>query len=168
MRRWGKKKERIMFKSINEIDKFRYDDCVINKMIIDELGITLSVNALIVRADNSQNANYTESYADTTKIELPGGSIDKVVRDGCRVYDANDVLLKEIPDEVVDINSEKWDKYFEGQYLIGIRNADGEIVLEIEIYDAEGYGISDSFSVYIKCDDICMQWEKYLNRVSMY
>lgn len=155
-----------MFKSINETDKFRYDDCVINEMVIDDIGISLSVDALIVRGDNSQNSNYTDSYAGTTKIEMEGAQIIKVVKDGYKVYDANDVLLKEIPDVQMDINAEKWNIKFAGQYLTGIRKAEDETVFEIEMNDEEGFGVGDSFSVYIKCGDICISWEKYMNRVS--
>ncbi len=57
-----------MFKSINEVDKFRYDDCVINEVEIGDTSLCLRVEALIVKANNSQNSNYTESYADEAKI----------------------------------------------------------------------------------------------------
>ncbi|MCQ2497689.1 MAG: hypothetical protein MJ133_01775 [Lachnospiraceae bacterium] len=155
-----------MFKTINETDKFRYDDCVINEMIIDSVGISMSVDALIVKGDNSQNSNYTDSYAGTSQIEMKGASIIKIVKDGYKVYDANDVLIKEIPDEEMDINSEKWNIKFAGQYLTGIRRSDEETVFEIEMNDEEGFGVGDSFSVYIKCGDISICWEKYMNRVS--
>ncbi len=158
-----------MFKTVNETDKFRYDDCVINKMIIDETGISLSVDALIVKADNSQNSNYTESYADTADIEINGGLVTRIIRDGYKMYDANDVLLKEVPDEEIDINSENWGTKFEGQFLVGIKRIEEkEAVLEIEINDEEAAGVADSFSVYIKCNDININWERYLNRVSAY
>lgn len=56
------------------------------------------VEALIVRADNSQNTNYTESYAGTTKIRITDGKLIRCVRDGYKYYDANDVLQSEVPD----------------------------------------------------------------------
>lgn len=158
-----------MFKTVNETEKFRYDDCVINKMIIDETGISLSVDALIVKADNSQNSNYTESYADTADIEINGGLVTRIIRDGYKMYDANDVLIKEVPDEEIDINSEMWSTKFEGQFLVGIKRIEEkEAVLEIEINDEEAAGVADSFSVNIKCNDINIKWERYLNRVSTY
>ncbi|MCQ2519469.1 MAG: hypothetical protein MJ107_02940 [Lachnospiraceae bacterium] len=158
-----------MFKTTNETDKFRYDDCVIKKMIIDEVGISLSVDALIVKADNSQNSNYTESYADTAEVEIKAGKIVNIIRDGYKVFDANDVLLREVPDEEVDINSKKWNVLFEGQYLVGINRTDEKkIVIIVELMDEESMGVSDSYSVSIECESVDIKWERYLNRVSAY
>lgn len=54
---------------------------------------------MIVKADNSQNGNYTDSYAGTTQMELKNAEVQKAVREGYKYYDANDVLREEKPDE---------------------------------------------------------------------
>ena len=56
------------FKSMNEVENFRYDDCRILKRKNTEPDFVLEVEALIVKSNNSQNSNYTESYADVTQI----------------------------------------------------------------------------------------------------
>ena len=63
------------FKSVNEIEKFTFDDCVISSFKVNEAGIILVLEALIVDSNNSQNTNYTESYADTTTVRLLDGKI---------------------------------------------------------------------------------------------
>ena len=54
------------YKSMDEIEQFRFDDCQIDSFRTIGQDLILEVEALIVRANNSQNTNYTESYADTT------------------------------------------------------------------------------------------------------
>ena len=78
------------YKSMDEIEQFRFDDCQIDSFRTIGQDLILEVEALIVRANNSQNTNYTESYADTTRISLHGGRLEKVVKDGYRYYEAND------------------------------------------------------------------------------
>lgn len=90
-----------MFQSINELDKFSYKDCVIKSVTVREDTIILQVEALIVEPDNSQNTNYTRSYAGDTTITYTQGRIGKVVKEGYRYYDANDILQEEVPDTVL-------------------------------------------------------------------
>ena len=59
-----------MFVSTNEFDKFGYDDCLVKSIRETASGLVLELEALIVRARNSQNTNYTDSYADTTTLVL--------------------------------------------------------------------------------------------------
>ena len=53
---------KVAYKSVDELEHFRFDDCQINTFAVTENGVELMVEALIVRADNSQNTNYTERY----------------------------------------------------------------------------------------------------------
>ena len=68
---------KVAYKSVDELEHFRFDDCQIDTFAVTENGVELMVEALIVRADNSQNTNYTESYAGTTLLSGPGSG-------GCR------------------------------------------------------------------------------------
>ena len=52
---------KVAYKSVDELEHFRFDDCQIDTFAVTENGVELMVEALIVRADNSQNTNYTES-----------------------------------------------------------------------------------------------------------
>ena len=66
---------KVAYKSVDELEHFRFDDCQIDTFAVTENGVELMVEALIVRADNSQNTNYTESYAGTTKIRITDDTI---------------------------------------------------------------------------------------------
>ena len=52
---------KVAYKSVDELEHFRFDDCQIDTFAVTENGVELMVEALIVRADNSQNTNDTES-----------------------------------------------------------------------------------------------------------
>ena len=67
------------YKSVDELEHFRFDDCQIDTFVVTENGVELMVEALIVKADNSQNTNYTESYAGTTKIRITDGKLIRCV-----------------------------------------------------------------------------------------
>lgn len=155
-----------MFKSINETDKFRYDDCIINKFVVDDKGILMEVEALIVKAENSQNSNYTESYAADTTITMNGAKITKVIKDGYKRYDANDNLIEKVEDVEVSFESEKFMKLFEGQCLLAIDCIEDRIYeIRMGLYDEDPTVMTDSYCFVVECPKVDITWERYMNRV---
>lgn len=159
------------YKSVNEIDKFRYDDCVLADIKVDDTCIVLVLEALIVKRDNSQNTNYTESYAGTTNVTIKGGKITAGIKDGYKYYDANDVLIREVLDTKLDDNELKaLPKLCQGAYLYDISESTDDFgnkcyVLGIEFVDEEEQAMGDSYRIFITGEDIVCEWERYMNRV---
>lgn len=156
------------YTSINEIDKFRFNDCILNSIEKSGDSLLLSVTALIVKADNSQNSNYTESYADETVIEIKDVKLRKIIKEGYKRYDAYDVLIEEIPDK--EVQADDFDlKQLEKQYLLGItKSSADECSVEVEFMDEDPTVITDVYELLIGCGDITVSWDKYLNKVSQY
>lgn len=158
------------FKSVNEVDNFRYDDCCIIKRKNLEKNIVLDVEALIVRSNNSQNSNFTESYADVTEICFENGTVIMGIKDGLKRYDANEKLIEEIPDKVLESDelNAVWGN-LGGMYLQGIEciKDSNDYVLFLEKANEDQYDTlpSDTYQIKIGCDNIIISWERYLNRV---
>lgn len=158
------------FKSINEVDNFRYDDCCIIRRKNTESDIVLEVEALIVKSNNSQNSNFTESYADITQINFKNGSIVMGIKDGMKKYDANEKLIEEIEDVVLDDKSlgQVCDN-LGGMYLQGIeciKDTD-DYVLFLEKANEDQYDTlpSDTYQIKVHCEEVIISWDRYLNRV---
>ncbi|MCR5754389.1 MAG: hypothetical protein K6G30_06230 [Acetatifactor sp.] len=162
-----------MFQSINEIEKFSFEDCQISKLEVKEKEIVLELEALIVMPNNSQNTNYTESYAGTTTVRLRDGKILSGVKEGYQYFDANDVLLESVDD--IELSAEEiasLSKTGEGAYLYRfdkVEEEDGkylyEMVIEMpqeEVYDTS---VADSYRLQISFSQAIFEWEVYLNRV---
>ena len=116
------------FKSVNEIEKFKFTDCVITKREKKNDEISYEVEALIIASDNSQNSNCTESYAGTAYIRFISGEEILCIKDGYKKYDCDNKLIEEVPDEKVDsVTMENLLKHCENFYLSGIEKIpDGE------------------------------------------
>lgn len=154
-----------MFKSINEYDKFSYDDCVLSNISNAEDGILLETEALIVKANNSQNSNFTESYAGPSVIKFENGKINRIRKAGFKYYNADNVLIKEVPDE--EISKPLWGsliKSFSGNYLPSIEKTDEGYLFEVEMSEEDGTQ-GNSYLIEVSCKDFIVTFEKYLNRV---
>ncbi|MDO4942097.1 MAG: hypothetical protein Q4E73_04545 [Lachnospiraceae bacterium] len=161
------------FESINEIDQFSFDDCVIKKFEVQEGQLYLELEALIVKARNSQNTNFTESYAGPTTVRLKEGSILSGIKEGYKYYDANGTLLEETPDrKLTDEELQVLPKQCEDVYLFSMekdKEEDGKFTyyMEIEFPSEDEYdnAITDTFELKVEFEKAVFSWEFYMNRV---
>lgn len=156
------------FQSVNELEHFSFQDAQIKKFQVEKEHILLILEAVIVKGSNSQNSNYTDSYAGTLSMRLMGANIQKAVKEGYRYYDANDVLMEEVPDTAL---SEEEIKCF-------IKNSEDYYLFDVvKVEDAQNdtghflylFGIDadeeNSYWFQIEFDKSILEWERYMNRV---
>jgi len=155
------------FHSHNEIDKFAYTDCVITGASKAEDGLIINLEALIVKANNSQNSNFTDSYAGDTECRISGIVYHKLSKIGFRYYDADDKLISETPDEELDLANTDITELMKDMYLYKLEKMDdGNLYhLEIETQEEDISIPSDSYELVFSADDIDISWDRYMNRV---
>ena len=164
---------KVAYKSVDELEHFRFDDCQIDTFAVTENGVELMAEALIVRADNSQNTNYTESYAGTTYVRLQEGRLVSVVKEGYRYYDANDCLISEVPDEMLSAAEiEKMIKRLKGALLFDMEKQKEEngvctYSMRLEFPNQEEYDdtVTESYELIVEFKQAIFEWDFYLNRV---
>lgn len=156
------------FQSVNELEHFSFQDARIKKFEVTQEHIFFELEAVIVKGNNSQNSNFTDSYAGTLSMCLLGGKIQKAVKEGYKYYDANDVLVEEVPDS--PLSPEEIDKLIKGSkdyYLFDVvkvedsQNETGHFLYLFGM-DADE---ETSYWFQIEFDKSIMEWEKYMNRV---
>lgn len=170
-----------MFESINELDKFIYDDCQITDIKLTDNNLIITLEALIVGARNSQNSNYTESYADTTTVELRSAKINSIMIEGYKQYDASDNLIEEVPDtpvpetEYADTISKMVNGFMftaectEKTSSNTPNGASFTYVFEVDMDVANEYGLQDpyctTYQLEVSFSESRVTWDRYLNRV---
>lgn len=161
------------FRSVNEIERFGFEDCIIRTIAKEETGLRLELEALIVRPDNSQNTNYTESYAGPTTAHLQDGRVLRVVKEGYRYLDANDNPVEEVADtELSQQEAEAFLKACKEYYLFcmeRVKEEDGVFtyVVGIEVPAEEVYDTTpaDTYRMEVCFTRAEFVWQMYLNRV---
>lgn len=159
------------FQAVNELEHFNFEDCTISMLRVQPDQINIEVEALIVKRNNSQNTNYTDSYAATTQIGLKQGKIIGAIKDGYRYYDANDVLQQEVPDTKLNtMETEKLLKECSGAYLYELqadKQEDGTYrgTIAIEFVDEAEQTMADSYRLEVTFEKSVVSWERYMNRV---
>lgn len=155
------------FCSNNEIEKFAYNDCVITGVVKRDSELVLNLEALIVKANNSQNSNFTDSYAGETECKISGITYYKLCKIGFKYYDADDNLISETPDEEMDINSADLDNLMKDMYLYKLEKTDedGLLHLEFETVEEDISVPTDAYELVFSADNIAISWDRYMNRV---
>ena len=162
------------FECTDELQNFSFEDCIIKRFEATDSTVSFEVEALIVKPSNSQNPNYTESYAGTALIRLIGGRLLSGRKEGFRYYDADDRLISVTPDE--ELSPEQLSEFpsrCRDAYLFRLEEAavrDGSVRLDIciEFPAEEEYaapGDADSYALTASCEKVIIGWDQYLNRV---
>ena len=162
------------FKSVNEIYNFDFADSTISNFKINDEYISFELDALIIEPENSQNENYTKSYADTVKVKFIKGKLLGGIKDGYKRYDANNKLLEDVPDEPVDIEEAKiLLKSVNGAYLYAMDACHGsneslflyEISIEFPSKIPYDTSVTKSYRFKFNFTESVFEWNKYLNKV---
>lgn len=156
------------FVSINELQNFSYKDSYITEADFSNHTIVLEVNALIVRSENSQNSNFTDSYCDVAILRVENYSIVKLTKLGYRKYDANDKLIEEVADEEIAYAVVNLKELFTKSFITAVVKKENGAVLRIELPDEDPSAITEEYELEITCGDIKISWDRYLNRVQEY
>ncbi|SDB18351.1 hypothetical protein [Eubacterium oxidoreducens] len=154
--------------SVDEIEQFSFEDCRILKMQQTAEGFQFQVEALIVRPQNSQNTQFTESYADIATLKVLGVEEVSAVKEGYRYYDADDRLIEEVPDTL--LTSEQMGQMLKesaGAYLFEVRKDSQGLHMRIEFSDSSDQDplASTTYEIVMKQKEVVVTWGKYLNRV---
>jgi len=163
------------FISSDELEKFSFEDCQIVDVKFDENNLVFTLEALIVKNNNSQNANYTDSYADTSKLTLKNIKVSSIIEEGYRNYDANDKLVSEVPDK--DIAASEYEKLilgFKEQYLCAMECEEKTkehfiYTIEVDTGVLNEAGLTDpylpTYLLKVEFTNATVEWDRYLNKV---
>jgi len=152
------------FISKNELDHFGFEDCICREFQREGDTIRLTLEALIVKAEHSQNGNYADCHADITACTMENVEIIAVLKEGYTRYDANDNVVEEVMDEpIAPCDYADIYKKVANSYLIRFFRTKEDYLLEFEVPAEEG-GMPDAYEFRIDATKVTFQWEKLINR----
>lgn len=163
------------FYSVNELDRFDFQDCRIVDFSRREDGLEFTLEGLVVAANNSQNSHFTPSYAGTTTMLLKDGRILSGLLEGMKIYDADGNLKSETPDQELSAQElAKLEKDFAGKALWGMRKDSEEkgiftYTLGMDDVPGEGeeayFDTTPSYEVQVSFSQADVRWEKFLSHL---
>lgn len=161
------------FRSVNELETFNFQDCVIKKLILNEEAVRIEVEALIVNGSNSQNRQFFASYIGETVITLEDSLVEKIVLSGSKTYDADGNLLSKVDDRLLKeseyptVVEECKDAYLSLAERIKEENGRFTYMLEFEIPSEEEYDFLGIhfYEMTVSFADAVVEWDRYMNRV---
>lgn len=161
------------FKSVNEMETFNFQDCVIKKLKIERDRVTAEVEALIVNGNNSQNNQFFASYLGETVITMENARISSIILEGNETYDPDGKLLEKVEDKTISVlEYPKVEEECRDAFMCTMEKAgeeDGRFtyIVEFEIPSEEEYDFMGIhfYEMTVSFDRISVEWDRYMNRV---
>lgn len=159
------------FKCVDELDKFGYSDAEVSSVEYVSDTLKLTAAGLISKYNNPCNNRYQDCYIAEAYARFTDAKITGFIKEGMKYYDANDTLLREVPD--THIAPEEYAKVLAGMrgncYMYGILEkgilADGRKCCELGIDIEDEEENIDTYWIEITYDKSIIEWDRYAGKV---
>lgn len=151
------------FKLENSFSAFNFKDATLLSWEQNENNVTMLLSGMIAVANNPCNEERVDRYVDDLQLRMLNCKIVRMLLEGYKYYDANDVLQEEVPDKEIPVmDYPKIMKECAGQgflFQIEEESENDETVFHFSI-DVE----EKTYLVTMQMDKSIMEWERFMNR----
>ena len=99
------------FRTVDEFENFDFNEAHIGGIEVKSGHVFLYLDNVMISAKNSCNRDIREMRTNELVLKLQDGQITSFVKEGVKVYNADGVFQREIPDEIIP--AEKYEETFE-------------------------------------------------------
>ena len=153
------------FRTVDEFENFDFNEAHISGMEIRSGHVFFMLDNVMISAQNSCNRDVRDMRTNELVLKLQDGKIVSFVKEGVKVYNADGVFQREIPDETVPAQKyqETFDKLLD-KYMLEVTikrdEASGENVYEFEIEYEEF-----SYLLVVKAAHDTEEWDKFMQKM---
>lgn len=144
------------FKTVNEIDKFKFDDTHLSLVEYVNGSFNLVIDNVVICADNSCNRDIVDKRTNNLEFSIKNASVKSVVEEGYKIYNADGVLMEDNEDKPV--NQEQYIDLFksmEDSWLFSLKKKeDYELII-----DANDH----TYFIIVAGDSDVQEWDRFMN-----
>ncbi|MBU5479376.1 hypothetical protein KQI69_09175 [Eubacterium sp. MSJ-13] len=152
------------FRTVDEFENFDFDEAHISGIENRNGHVFLMLDNVMIKANNSCNRDIREMRTNDLVLKLQDGKITSFIKEGVKVYNADGVFQREIPDEIIPI--EKYQETFDmliDKYMLEVivkrDESSGENTYEFEIEYEEF-----SYLLVVKAAHDTEEWDRFMNK----
>lgn len=152
------------FRTVDEFENFDFNEAHISGIESRSGHVFLMLDNVMIAAKNSCNRDIREMRTNGLVLKLQDGKIISFVKEGVKVYNADGVFQREIPDEIIPL--EKYQETFDmllDKYMLEATverdEASGENIYEFEIEYEEF-----SYLLVVKAVHDTQEWDRFMNK----
>lgn len=154
------------FKVIDQLDKFVFRDVEVASCELVDNTLRMTLRGVIAKYNNPCNERFQDWYILETYVRFEGAEIINCYKEGLKYYDANNVLLEEIPDEPIEAKDYvETLKLFKNSYMFTLLKkehpSNGQCVeFAIDLENEE-----ETYWVEFTYDRVILEWDRFANKV---
>lgn len=147
------------YRTIQELEHFNFKDAYIAEMMLitGQYFYTILDNVTILSA-NSCNRDIFDMRTNNLKLKLEDGEILSFVEEGYKVFDANDVLTRQVDDRPLSPS----------EYNDAFKNMAGAMIYELtkeqDVYTFSIDTEEHTYNLVIKSTQDVEEWERFLKK----
>lgn len=156
------------FKVVDQLDKFEFRDVQLSACELKDDVLRMTMAGAVAKYNNPCNERFQDWYILEAYVRFDQAVITNCYKEGLKYYDANNVLIEDIPDTQIDqadypaaLKTVKDGVLF---VLLEKEPIDGRRCLEVAI-DVGDEDCCDTYWIEFTCDRVIIEWDRYANKV---
>lgn len=153
------------YKCVNELDKFGFQDAGVISFDYRDGMLSLELEGMIAKYDNPHNQKYEDCYISAAQIRFKGAKILTFFLEGAKYYDANDVLLEEVPDTDIlpEAYRETIGRFKQGVIFMvrekaAVQDGARGCMMAVDVEE-------DTYWIEITYEKVVIEWDRFMNKV---
>lgn len=152
------------FRTVDEFENFDFNEAHISRIENRSGHVFLMLDNVMIAAKNSCNRDIREMRTNDLVLKLQDGQITSFIKEGVKVYNADGVFQREIPDEIIPV--EKYQETFDmliDKYMLEVTVKRDE-ASEENIYEFEIEYEEFSYLLVVKAAHDTEEWDRFMNK----
>ena len=146
------------YRTVDEFGGFDFKDAHVTSMERRNGHFIAVLDDVKILPSNSCNRDIREMRTNELVLKLNDAVVEEFILEGCKIYDADGVLLEEREDTAVELSEyDKTLKEMDDRYIY-------EITKENDIYTIYIDGDEDSYMIKVKASHDTQEWEKFMSK----
>lgn len=153
------------FNTTNEIENFDFADACVGEIVAREGGVRMYLANVKIKPENSCNRDIRLMRTNDLELRIADGKITKFVLEGYKRYNADGVLLEQLPDVPVAPEDyfESLKKLFDGM-VYSLTKEDEEYRMIVDVIEEDE---ESTYELVVTGTGDEEHWDRFLNVDSM-
>lgn len=157
------------YQLINKLQQFSFQHGSMLSCKWNDTNLYMEIDGAVANDNNDYNNRSVNTYISTLSLQFFEAKVEELLLEGYKYYDANNVLLDEVPDKTID--PEKLDEIMrlcESGYIANAKILESKNQRFFQQFQIDAVDSNDTYCFTISFKKSVASWERFMQKAEIF